>query len=84
MSSANSRCVTLIFILTVICMNRKTYILSILSIHMKHIQLNLTDQDFFKLIKCKHKIQDFSQKKITWEEFIMLMTITKEVKQSKW
>ena len=84
MSSANSHYVTLIFILTVICMNRKVYKAQYTQYTMKNIYLKLQDKEFFKLLKCKHKIQDFSQKKITWEEFIMLMTITKEVKQSKW
>ena len=51
---------------------------------MKTIVLKLKDKDFFNLLECKNKIQNFNQKKITWEEFIMLMTITKGVKQSKW
>ena len=64
--------------------NRKVYKDEYPQYTMKTIYLKLQDKEFFKLLKCKHKIQDFSQKKITWEEFIMLMTITKEVKQSKW
>ena len=57
---------------------------SIQKVHMKTILIKLQDKAFFKLLNCKNKIQVFNQKKITWEEFIMLMTITKEVKQSKW
>ena len=59
----------------------KIFKIKIVPKHEGHnIILKLKDKDFFNLLKCKHKIQDFSQKKITWEEFIMLMTIRRRLK----
>ena len=41
---------------------------------MKNIHLKLKDKDFFKLLRIKNNIVNLNHKKITWEDFILIIS----------
>lgn len=51
---------------------------------MKSILLKLKDEEFWKLLKIKNNFSSANRRNMTWEEFILTMTIQKEVRARKW
>ena len=48
---------------------------------MKNILLKLKDKDFFRLLRIKNKITYSVEKKITWEDFVLIIS-RKEVNEA--
>jgi len=48
----------------------------------RHLNIQLDDQEFLKLVASKESLQDFLKKKMTWAEFLIALgEMTKEMRK---